>query len=200
MSTFRQNNVQGGFSLIELVIVIVILGILAATALPRFLDVTDEAKVASMEGVAGGFATGVSLVRAQWESEARPQDAVGNVVIYDTVQLYLTTGDTANGIAAGYPLATSANVGLPIDATRCLEVWEAIFQNPSPASTNIGGVQDNGYYVATAADPNGIQACAYYQVNSLVKSGGGYTAPSGTDVGNNFTYQPQTGQVLTNVN
>ena len=41
---------MAGFSLIELVIVIVILGILAVTALPRFLDVTDEAKKASVEG------------------------------------------------------------------------------------------------------------------------------------------------------
>ncbi len=61
--TMPENGMRrrsAGFSLIELVIVIVILGILAVTALPRFLDVTDEAKKASVEGVSGGFATGVS--------------------------------------------------------------------------------------------------------------------------------------------
>lgn len=51
-------KMQQGFSLVELVIVIVVVGLLAVAALPRFLDVTDEAKKASIEGVAGGFATG----------------------------------------------------------------------------------------------------------------------------------------------
>lgn len=63
---------MAGFSLIELVIVIVILGILAVTALPRFLDVTDEAKKASVEGVSGGFATGVSLVRPSGKPRVVP--------------------------------------------------------------------------------------------------------------------------------
>lgn len=58
---------QSGFTLIELVIVVVILGFLAVTAIPKFIDLTDQAKQANIEGMAGGFATGVSLARAQWK-------------------------------------------------------------------------------------------------------------------------------------
>lgn len=46
---------QGGFTLIELVVVIVILGILAVTAAPRFLNLQDDARNSTLDGLAGAI-------------------------------------------------------------------------------------------------------------------------------------------------
>ncbi|MBT4210454.1 MAG: type II secretion system protein, partial [Porticoccaceae bacterium] len=72
-----RNTRQSGFTIIELVVVILLLGILTATALPRFLDVTDEAHAAVIDATRSGLLTGGALFRAQWIAEGQPTANIG---------------------------------------------------------------------------------------------------------------------------
>jgi MSHA pilin protein MshB len=191
-----------GFTLIELVIVVVILGFLAVTAIPKFLDLTEQAKQANIEGMAGGFATGVSLARAQWEAEARPNDGTNNLVDYDGTTVYLTVDVTAStgvsGVRPGYILGTTAVSA--VANVKCIEVWDALLQQPPTTSDSDLTVDSTvDYYVS---EGNGI--CHYYLKASLTRDSNDstkYADPSNsTTVGNSFTYEPANSSVTVYTN
>ena len=194
---------SSGFTLIELVIVVVILGFLAVTAIPKFLDLTEQAKQANIEGMAGGFATGVSLARAQWEAEARPNDGGGaakkNFVNYDGTTVYLTVEDVPNNVRPGYMLGTT-----PVSAVAsvdCSEVWNAILQQPPTTSTTDLDIDSSVDYFVSK---DGSNLCHYYLRASLAHSTSDttkYVDPSNsTAVGNSFTYEPANSSVIVYVN
>lgn len=70
-----------GFTLIELVVVIVILGILSVTAAPRFLNLQSSAHKSVIQGVKGAMVSAVSMFHSKWiiDGEPDPNNSVGRV-------------------------------------------------------------------------------------------------------------------------
>lgn len=118
-------NKQNGFTLIELVIVIVILGLLAATALPRFINITQDARIASVQGVAGGLRGAASLARAQLLVQGSGGvgcGAVNNTVCMDGTAVVVASTGFPDGAVDGIGRAMQSTDGYIVDYTVVTDV------------------------------------------------------------------------------
>lgn len=99
---------NAGFTLIELIIVIVILGILAVTAAPKFINLQNDARASTVNGLKGAVQAAASMTYSK--AIIAGQDK-------STGQSTFTINGSNIALTNGYPSATSAGIGLVIDAS-----------------------------------------------------------------------------------
>jgi MSHA pilin protein MshB len=188
-------NKQRGFTLIELIAVVVILGFLAATALPKFMNATDEARDAAIEGVAGGLASAIGLVRAEWELTARSlTHDIGSSGRNNAAKVVLdNTTIWVNAIGYPFTAGITTPTSLAVTAARCELTFDNILQN-APTSTTIRAETKNHYFVSVG-NVNGQSNCVYHLVATLGNSAEAVDSPT-IDIGQGFYYTPALGSVI----
>lgn len=132
---------HSGFTLIELVVVITLLGILAAFAIPRFVSLDTNARTGARDALAGRVRSAAALSHALWLAQGQPATIAMEGQMITMVNGYpdLTTVNLTVGGLAGFTYAPATGVFLKTGAAAtCTVAYGEAPVNAGPAITTGG--------------------------------------------------------------
>lgn len=140
-----------GFTLIEIVVVIVLIGILSAVALPRFFDFTGQAVRAASEGMSGALASSVAMSHGMWLAEGKD-----SVIQVEGMQLLMNR--------AGYPIASAAIGATAPTAMDCSSLLAGLLSDSSDTASYVA--HTGGAAGATMLGVTDANTCIFVHTQS----------------------------------
>lgn len=156
----QRSTASKGFTLIELVIVIIVLGILAVIAMAKYVDFKRDAEIARVNAIAAAFDQSLTFSHTKW------QLIIGSGPLNDLPDY---AGGELDMNSYGYPLGINKNnpMGQPKNIGKgeqgCVDLWNTLQQDP--ASVSLSSVNNDSDFQAyrhqADVNPDGQTQCTY---------------------------------------
>lgn len=178
---------QAGFTLIELVIVIVLLGVLSAVVIPRFINVADSAHETNIKSMATAFSSAVNVAHVKWLAQGKPTTSP-KIDGLDFLNKHTSNVGFNN---FGWPNA--ANTGesdlqktdvLGFGGNNAVICRQIMINLLAPANLSIGDMRNCDY-----------EYCAEFNQDKCI-----YQYQKNQDINRKIIYDPQTGNVSHKIN